>query len=221
MKILKVLLGIGAAIGLMAIATQPSGAADVPYYKGPNQANVFSWNGAYVGIATGYAVGDINFSGPAAFSVEPRGFTIGGVLGYNWQLSRNWVFGVEADLDWTNIDRTTNIGPVGINSGLDYMATVRGRLGYSFGTWMVYAHGGWAGGHLATNVGIANLSADDFVTGWVYGAGVEMALSRDWSLDFNWRRMDLSGTQNFGPAALNADPEIDIYKVALKWRFAN
>ncbi len=34
---------------------------------------------------------------------------IGGTIGYNWQVT-HWVFGLEGDLDWTNINGTTNRG---------------------------------------------------------------------------------------------------------------
>ena len=214
MRLLKS-LALVAALAALAF-TGPANSADA--YRYPTKAapnNVFDWSGFYVGGSVGYAFGDIDYSGlGASVTVEPRGVTVGGLVGYNFHFARNWIFGLEADLDWTNIDRTNSVG---LSGGYDYLASARARLGYSFGTWMVYGTGGWAGGHIASSV--AGFTADDFATGYVFGAGIEAALWRGWSADLSWRRYVLDGPQNFGPGTLNTDTDLDIVKLALKYRF--
>ena len=220
MKMIRALLGIGLLIGALASAS-PSGAADVPNYKNSPRGSVFNWDGFYVGGSANYAFGDIDYSGlGGAITVEPRGYGVGGIVGYNMHFTSNLIVGVEGDLNWMNIDRTTGIVPgVGLNGGIDYYSTVRARLGYSFGSWMFHLNGGWAGAHLASNVTGVGLSAEDFISGWAYGAGVDFAITNNLWLGLEYQRLDFSGSQNFGLATLNADAQIDIVKAALRYRF--
>jgi outer membrane immunogenic protein len=78
-------------------------------------------------------------------------------------------------------------------SSLDWFGTVRGRLGYSFGSTLVYVTGGFAYGgvrdQLGTEVTFVNApgnmssaaSRNATLTGGVAGGGVEIALSPSWS----------------------------------------
>lgn len=211
--------GFGVILGSLADAR----AADVPtyqYYKA-QPANVFSWQGFYIKGDLGYAVGDVNYSGlGAAITVEPRGFTAGLGAGYNFHLTRSWVLGIEGDFNYAAADRAVGIAPgIALSSEIDYYATLRARLGYSFGTWMVYGHAGGVWAHLASNVSGVGLSADDFASGLAYGAGVEAALWGGWSGRFEWTRLDFDSVQNFGIGTLNTASNVDIFKVGLAYRF--
>ena len=220
MKISKLLLIVGLSVGAALGSVASSKAAD--YYKTqPVRKQAFSWDGFYVGLTGGYGFGDVDYTGLGnAITVSPRGVTFGGVAGYNMQFASNLVLGIEADLNWANFDRTQGIVPgIGLQSGIDYFSTVRARAGYSMGTWMPYVTAGWAGAHLSSTVQGAPFSADDFVTGWVYGAGVEMAWTRNLSFNLEYVRLDLSGNQNFGVANTTADPKIDMIKAGLRYRF--
>jgi opacity protein-like surface antigen len=42
--------------------------------------------------------------------------------------------------------------PAPFNSTINYVGTVRGRIGYAFGTWMPYLTGGFAWGHTDVNL---------------------------------------------------------------------
>lgn len=218
--VLLIGLSVGAALGALATAT-PSGAADQPLYlkAQPPQAEVFSWNGFYVLGNVGYSYGDVDFAG--AFTVEPRGMSAGAGIGYNFHLTRNIFLGIEADANWTGLDQALGVAPgISISSELDYYGTVRGKLGYSFGTWNLYATGGWAWGHLASNIGGIGLSADDFVNGWAYGAGAEFALTRSLSLGVEWLRLDYrTANLDFGPGSVPADAQIDTVKAVLRYRW--
>jgi outer membrane immunogenic protein len=52
-------------------------------------------------------------SGPIALSVHPQGWLAGGQAGYNWQQNA-LVYGVEADIDWSNIRGSTS-APFSVN----------------------------------------------------------------------------------------------------------
>ena len=91
---------------------------------------------------------------------SPDGINGGVQAGYNWQAA-NWVFGVEADIQGTNQkdNRTCVLFCQGLNntyanydSKLPWFGTVRGRLGYSVGSTLFYATGGYAYGGVKTNI---------------------------------------------------------------------
>jgi opacity protein-like surface antigen len=65
---------------------------------------------------------------PAKDSDNMGGFGIGASLGYDWNLYKNWIVGVEAD--GTAVDGGGSLGIGSYNS--DYFATFRGRVGYQY-----------------------------------------------------------------------------------------
>ena len=72
-------------------------------YKAPAYVAQYNWTGFYLGINGGGAWGDSDWNG-FAVSNSPSGGMIGGTAGYNWQGAGSpWVFGLEGDIDWTNI----------------------------------------------------------------------------------------------------------------------
>ncbi len=90
---------LGAVLAALVVAA-PAQAADVPI-RGPiykaAPAPVYNWTGFYVGAHVGYGwassgLGDLD------------GFLGGVQAGYNWQFSRNWVFGIEGDISATDMN---------------------------------------------------------------------------------------------------------------------
>jgi outer membrane immunogenic protein len=111
-----------AALGLGLVQT--AAAADMPVKAPVAPVPVVSeWTGPYVGLAVGAKWTDatwtttqisdppsifvgtavIDASSPAGF--DPRGFRIGGYAGYMWQ-ARQWVFGIEGDVAWSDATET-------------------------------------------------------------------------------------------------------------------
>src|SRR5882672_3021397 len=105
----------GFALGLLAVL--PAIAADMkaaPVYTKAPMMPVYSWTGAYIGVNAGYAWGDSEVSTSTVFSptgyfalssipaiaaagaqtINPNGFTGGGQIGYNWQVSSATVVGL-------------------------------------------------------------------------------------------------------------------------------
>lgn len=144
---------------------------------------------------------------PATGKIDDDGFTGGGQIGYNYQFGgfgggfggpgSGIVVGIEADAAYTDLDKSaTFVGANGFSSsfrtGLDYLGTVRGRLGYSFGQFLVYGTGGFAYGQVDNRAGFYNAagalvsygSRSDMETGYVYGGGIEYALPTNSFLNF-------------------------------------
>jgi outer membrane immunogenic protein len=147
-------------------------AADMPV-KAPPAPAVAEWTGFYVGVHVGGALthggvgnsSDPLFTGPyapLAAGTTGKGAVGGGQVGFNWQVAPNWVIGVEGDGSWTDLSASGAgvpvvvpgfglVGPIPgarilFKSDVDWMASVRGRLGYLWGNSLLYATGGYAWG---------------------------------------------------------------------------
>ena len=94
-----------------------------------------------------------------ADSFPTSGFLIGGTAGINYQIGE-YVFGIEGDGDWTNL--TGNSGstcgaitavltpPISCQTQSQWLATIRGRVGYAFDRILLYGTAGAAFGNIQT-----------------------------------------------------------------------
>jgi outer membrane immunogenic protein len=173
-------------------------------YVTPPPAN---WAGFYLGgnIGSGYARDRSSLSVNAGaiaterFNLSPDGIVGGVQAGYNWQAS-NWVFGVEADIQASSQrDNKACVAfcnpPVSFaayDAKLPWFGTARGRLGYSVGSTLFYATGGFAYGNIKTRVnstlfGVANnVEFSDTKGGWTVGGGIETPFTLLGLLGPNW-----------------------------------
>jgi outer membrane immunogenic protein len=159
--------------------------------KAPPSYVPFSWTGFYVGVNGGYGFGRSKWSGlPSSFDV--KGGLFGGQLGYNWQFGQ-FVYGLEGDVDWTDLRGTANLvacGGLMCKTRNDFLSTVRGRVGFAVDRWLPYATGGLAVGNIkATVPGFAGI--DKTNAGWTAGGGVEYALAPNWSVKAEYLFVDL------------------------------
>lgn len=198
------------ALGTL-VAAQSAVAADLsvaPLYTKAPPAEVtqaYNWTGFYLGANGGGGWGRSWWSAPGT-AVNLSGAQAGGTAGYNWQYG-NTVLGLESDLDWSNLKGTNSSGcaAAGCTSQNDWLSTVRGRLGYSFGAVMPYVTGGLAVGDIkASTPGFAGASTTN--AGWVVGGGLEFALPGNWSAKAEYLHVDLGNLNcgtNCGPTATN------------------
>jgi len=179
-----------AAVGQALAADLPQ-PGPPPYYKGP--VPVFTWTGFYLGINGGFAFGESNWSSPppATGNFSTDGFLIGGTVGGNYQWGQ-FVLGIEADGDWQNVNGTTynTCGSYGCTTQSDWLATVRGRVGYAWDRILFYGTGGAAFGDLQAAAGGAPFSSST-QTGWTAGAGVEFAFTPNWTAKVEYLYVDL------------------------------
>jgi outer membrane immunogenic protein len=152
---MKYVVSIAMVCGVIATASAADLPVKAPYYKAPVAAPAFNWSGFYAGGHFGYLWGRTHVEEDAEL-VERNAATngvVGGVLGgYNWQLGA-WVLGLDADFGWSNAhgrgsspppppEVTTLVEPNRYD--INWTSHVRGRVGYAFDTWLVYAAGGLA-----------------------------------------------------------------------------
>lgn len=268
---MKKLLFAVAVIALGAVGAQ---AADLPTTVYASSAvpvePAFNWSGFYVGGDIGGVSrrdsGDSNFFQPGPLNPNPLGlssssgsFIGGGHIGYNWQFARRWVLGIESDVQGLNATTTscrrldlsiagcTDLGRgfATIESQTKWLATVRGRLGWTFDRVMVYGTGGAAFGDVQTNVNFnclisgcaasslslaTSTSGSETRTGWVAGAGIEWAFAGNWIARTEYLHADLgkaAGTTllpacyNGGPCGLSYSRSVtyDLGRVGLSYKF--
>jgi outer membrane immunogenic protein len=217
---------LGSALALAALSSSAF-AADM---AAEAQA-VHNWSGFYAGIVGGYSFGETSFydapTGDRSIPGDLTGVSGGVTLGYNVQ-SGSWVFGAEADISAADISGTSanNTGVFGCGGALCYadvtwLATVRGRVGYAFGSTMPFLTAGLAVGNAEgeyTN-GFPN---SDTLTGFTVGAGLEHAFSDKISAKLEYLYTDL-GTLDVGPFCIGGQCKSDFVfstvRVGLNYKF--
>ena len=185
-----------AGLGFLALAAMPASAADLPRgapYRAPVYALQYNWTGFYLGINGGGGFGDSDWNG-FAVSNKPSGGMIGGTAGYNWQGAGSpWVFGLEGDIDWTNIKDSTACGGLNCQTKNNWFGTVRGRVGYAFDRFLPYFTGGLALGDVeARRTGFAG--SKDTNAGWTVGVGIEGVIAGNWTAKVEYLYADLGDT---------------------------
>ncbi|MDM7900793.1 porin family protein, partial [Brucella melitensis] len=153
-----------------------------------------------------------DFSG--SLDVTASGFVGGVQAGYNWQLANGLVLGGEADFQGSTVKSKlvdngdlSDIGVAGNLSGdesfgletkVQWFGTVRARLGFTpTERLMVYGTGGLAYGKVKTSLSAyddgESFSAGNSKTkaGWTLGAGVEYAVTNNWTLKSEYLYTDL------------------------------
>lgn len=203
-----------AVVSLTLAAPTAAGAADSYPTKAPTP-ELANWTGFYLGGHLGYAGGWSNWSandGLSTVSGSPGLFSSYGAFkgtgsylfglqgGYNLMLPSRLMMGFEADFSAPNTiagEQTVTSVSGGTASYRDTvlgMGTARGRLGYAFDHWLLYATGGFAwsydrlertqlaGTPLVGNAPVGTVdTALTWRLGWAAGIGAEVPIAPHWT----------------------------------------
>jgi outer membrane immunogenic protein len=225
-----ILAGIGAlavvtTMGAANAADMPRRAAAMPA-KAPYMAPYYNWTGFYAGINGGYGWGTSSWDGTlgSSGSFNVSGAVIGGTLGYNWQFNQA-VFGVEGDLDWSNIKGSTTAGACALAGPCEtrnnWLGTVRGRIGYAFDRVMPFVTGGLAVGDIKSTLGTSG-STTTTKAGWTLGGGAEFAVAGPWTAKVEYLYADL-GKGTCATAICGASTDVkfhtNLVRGGLNYRF--
>lgn len=180
----------------------------------------FNWTGAYVGGQIGYGWADTDAdSGPTtgfdqSYSYDSDSLIGGFHVGYNLH-NQGFVYGVEADIDFADFDETSvgSLGTLTHQTELEWMGSIRARVGYAADRTLFYVTGGWAFGEVDINKafvgGGALASYSDIRHGWTLGGGVEQAFTNNITARLEYRYTDL-GDEDFSSAAVNSIDTSDV-----------
>ena len=170
----------------------------------------FDWTGLHIGINGGYAFdgpdADYSYTNvapsiiallPGSAGLSSNGALFGGSVGYDMQMS-GVVLGLEGDISWTNFGDNGSIlvpanpaigmPPIAFatNYQMDWLSTLRGRIGIPFGDVLIYGTGGLALADVSMNtkVTVGNPPLGSLVgstnktkVGWTLGGGGEYAVT--------------------------------------------
>jgi outer membrane immunogenic protein len=202
-----------------------------------------SWTGWYIGAHAGVnwqqssSTNNYTTTSANVAHTDGSGFIGGGQIGYNWQHG-NSVFGVEGDFSWLGGGGSNSIPEPGkqsafVSNKVDWLSTVRGRMGLAVGDTMVYATGGVAIGHannsqapFETGVGAVLHVKSESKTkvGWVVGGGIEHMWDQHWTVGLEGLFVDLGkSTASIAPAGFTKSTtfsnQIVIGRVKLNYKF--
>jgi outer membrane immunogenic protein len=246
---------ISAAIAASAAMAGAASAADIPRKTAPapfvQAVPIFTWTGFYVGINGGYVFetgkSALTGSGPLlATGLTPgpqktlgEGFTIGGTLGYNYQIG-SFVAGIETDLAYVDLGKTVTSTIGGLTTTMtqntSYLGTLRGRLGVTFDRFLIYATGGLAYGDHYAATSLNGLGAgwdgtkSETRFGYALGAGLEYAFDNNWSAKIEYLYYDLGKHDYSSPqvsgaiipgvfGATRAENKGNIVRAGINYRF--
>jgi outer membrane immunogenic protein len=184
----------------------------------------------------------------SAFSVanggsQPHNVFGGGQVGFNYQVA-NLVFGIEGDLSYTGLDTVDGLagsssgGSLAFTSDVSshWLSTMRGRVGTAFDRLLIYTTGGVAVAQRNFTNGYVFQSPDgqDFsigsasqtAAGLAIGAGLEYALTKNWTLKGEYLYANLgAGKSSFGDSGIPGtsyhqnDLDEKVVRAAINYKF--
>jgi outer membrane immunogenic protein len=122
------------------------------------------------------------------------------------------VIGLVADFQGTDIKDSVTVfgnGPDGatpqvksLSEKLDFLGTVRGRLGWAANNWLFYGSGGLAYGDVRSALSFSEPTNGDFAAasksetrvGWAAGGGINYAWTPNWIVGVDYLHYDLGHT---------------------------
>jgi high affinity Mn2+ porin len=223
-----------------------------------NTATSQNWTGPYIGGHLGDAWGrsdwtahensaaapplngSLDFYQPFDFAKGTGSYLIGLQAGYNYKLPSGVVLGVAADVSFPNTTTGTQtfssptLGQATYEEQVEYSGTVRGRLGYALGNWLLYGTAGYAwtddqltrtqvagtpvGGTAVPGTAESRLALR---SGWVAGGGVETGIGANWTADLEYLFTDFSShsvTFPAGAQVFDADLTLQSIRLGLNYQ---
>jgi outer membrane immunogenic protein len=235
---LRVLTVAVVAAGVVDVSSAVR-AADMPVKARPLPVPVRSWDGCYAGAQLGGAFSQSRWTydgiNPYSLGTAPdttfitdedfRQFrpAVGAQVGCNFAYSGAWLFGVEAAVIATPMDRSRANALIQPFDGLPGMirteirsiVSTTGRIGYSpMQDWLYYVKGGYAAAYVHTSGSIADFPQLEYndgqwLHGWTAGAGFEYRLFRNVSVgaEYNYYQF---GERNFFGAMPRPDLDVSL-----------
>lgn len=211
-------------LGIISVAvaslTGAAAAADLPVkapqaQPAPSAFLPFTWTGAYAGANGGF--------GWTSGSIDATGGFGGGQIGYNFQTG-SLVLGVEGDIAGSGISQTINVQGIPFTTAFtnDTLASLRGRAGLAYNSWLFYGTvgAGWAHEKISgTDLSGAPFSSNQWLSGWTAGAGVEWAFAPNWSTKFEYQHYGLGTAPNSFGTVPAGKVDIDTLKIGINYLF--
>lgn len=174
-----------------------------------------NWTGFYLGVNVGYIAAEE--IGTAPLSFQNSAFTVGARLGYDFQVSPNWVIGAFADIDAGFGDDTAFF----VKLKTPFFANVNLRVGYLVSpATLLYVTGGYSYADVKLSAPfVLPAGLPGSADGWNIGAGLEHRFNYNWSAFIEARYVDLSFDRI--PFLAGAPDNVNAFqvKVGVNYRF--
>lgn len=234
MKLRAFMAGFTLAAGTVACVCSVQ-AADLPVRPAPPPVApvayappVYNWSGFYIGGHIGGGFEDSTWTDPftgANDTFNEGGFLGGAQIGANAQF--NWlVVGLEGDFSWTSLIKGSGNDSIGdaLTTSPQWTSTVTGRIGAAFDRLLVYGKGGVAFAEdqsTFTPVGGPTLTDNTDRIGWTAGAGLEYALTQNWTARVEYDYLGFGSKQlTFSPGVTtNASLNVQEVKAGINYKF--
>ena len=209
----RILLGsVCVSALLLAPPLLTAQAADMGVKPPPAPPAEYNWTGFYIGVQGGYAAGWSEYDTATPYLANAffggGGFG-GGTVGFNYEFGATHVVaGVEGEFNGASITGS-NVDVFGNShsTSLHEFGSVDLRLGwaltgFAWDRMYLYMVGGAAFGDpnqtFKTPSGLSTSFSSGDSTGWDFGAGVEYAVTANWTVRGEWRMYDF-GSASFSP----------------------
>lgn len=195
----------------------------------------YDWSGVYVGIAAGVSdhdarwtdlnddwfIGSLDFGSTSA--------AVGGYVGYNF-VAGPVVLGVEGDILGAFND-DDGIGPNyddTYQNDLNWLASLRGRIGVPVDQFLLYATGGIAFAGVKNEMHSDDFPDEDFedtdstLTGYAVGGGVEYAMTPNLMLRLEGLYYDFGSdtyAQQLGGELMEIENDVVVVRAGLGYKF--
>ena len=172
----------------------------------------------------------------------------GGQVGYNLAIGNNFLLGLETDIDAAAIRGKVAITGAGFSgtilgvgsagSTINALGTVRGRVGYSWDRFLVYATGGFAYGRVNSQGSFSvlglpiqpsaiSISGTPMDVGWTVGAGFEYAITNNLTIKTEYLYVNLGNNNDllrrakFGDTFISLSQKVtaNIVRAGLNYKF--
>ena len=181
------------------------------------QASPFEFRGFYAGFHAGYVDATTDVTGGDLDGGSAMG---GAQFGYNF-LNGNLLYGVELDFSLAGVGPEGTCPYASASCDLDMgpMGTLRGRLGYAFDDWLIYATGGAAASHFEfeQSGGPGGTShSKGGLHGWTVGAGVEYLIGDIVGVKMEYRYLrfgDFGGFEDEVEDGLGNDIDVHMHVI--------
>jgi outer membrane immunogenic protein len=210
----------------------------------------YEWSGFYIGANVGGAFGDVDLTGVSedtnyvdinagqTIPFSPDGVLGGLQIGYNFQFSGGWLFGLEVEghgMDYDEVATTGGDDIWAVES--EWGATGTARLGFLLSSnSLLYVKGGYAAGNVKTHFADTSGRTGSFETdethgGWVVGGGFEHMIGENVSFGVEYNYLDLGESDHSaeapdgGGGALgglvetNVDVQMHVVSARLNWHW--
>jgi high affinity Mn2+ porin len=172
---------------------------------------------------------------------EAGSYFAGLQAGYNYMLPNRFVIGAEADASFPSFPNLSGIsiggaatllspvnGPESYGETVLHSGSLRGRIGYAPGNWLLYATGGfaWTYNQLTLTQLAGGTIESPFLwrLGWAAGAGVEVPVAPHWTAKLEYLFTDYGTSSVTFPAAaqrFDSNFQLQALRAGLNYQFGD